>query len=79
MSDEFEDRDTYLAVVNDEDQYSIWPANREVPSGWREAGKQGTRTEVLAWIQEVWSDMNPEAARSRLDRSGGADGEGHPS
>ncbi|MBD2565447.1 MbtH family NRPS accessory protein [Nostoc linckia FACHB-391] len=32
-----------MADVNNEDQYSIWPANRENPLGWQDAGKTGTK------------------------------------
>jgi MbtH protein len=40
-SDEEEDRTVYRVVVNDEEQYSIWPTDEELPAGWREAGKEG--------------------------------------
>ena len=55
----FEDDDerTYQVVVNDEEQYSIWLADRELPAGWREAGREGTKVEVLAWIDEVWTEV----------------------
>ena len=68
MSDEREDMTVYMAVVNDEDQYSIWPADRELPLGWRPAGKSGLKPEVLAWIEEVWTDMRPKSLRDRMDR-----------
>jgi MbtH protein len=58
MSDERQDGTVYVAVVNDGGQYSIWPAGRELPLGWREAGKSGPRAEVMAWIEEIWGDMN---------------------
>ena len=67
MSDEREDTTTYMAVVNDEEQYSIWPADRELPLGWRDAGKTGTKAEVLAWIEQVWTDMRPRSLRDRMD------------
>ncbi|HEY6924004.1 MAG TPA: MbtH family NRPS accessory protein [Steroidobacteraceae bacterium] len=54
----------YTAVVNHEEQYSIWPADKALPLGWREAGKQGTREECLDWIKEVWTDMRPLSIRS---------------
>jgi MbtH protein len=79
MSDEREDTTIYKAVVNDEEQYSIWPADRELPLGWRDAGKQGLKAEVLAWIEEVWTDMRPPSLRRKMDQAGGEDGEGHPS
>lgn len=49
----------YKVVVNHEEQYSIWPADRDNPLGWRDAGKSGTRDECLAHIKEVWTDMRP--------------------
>jgi MbtH protein len=61
----------YKVVVNHEEQYSIWPADRDNPLGWNDAGKSGTRQECLDYIQEVWIDMRPrslrEAEEVRLD------------
>ena len=51
----------YKVVVNHEEQYSIWPAHRENARGWKDAGKQGTKDECVAYIKDVWKDM-PEAA-----------------
>jgi MbtH protein len=64
--DEDDDR-TYKVVVNDEEQYSIWIADREPPAGWREVGKQGNKAECLAFIDEVWTDMRPLSLRKRMD------------
>ncbi len=79
MSDEREDTTIYMAVVNDEEQYSIWPADRELPLGWRDAGKHGLKPEVLAWIEEVWTDMRPQSLRDKMGQAASEDGEGHPS
>jgi MbtH protein len=57
-------------VVNDEEQYSIWFVDREPPPGWREVGKEGTKEECLAYIEEVWTDMRPKSLRQRMDDSG---------
>jgi MbtH protein len=46
----------YKVIVNNMEQYSIWPANRENALGWRDAGKTGTKEECLAYIKQVWSD-----------------------
>jgi MbtH protein len=54
---------TLKVVVNDEDQYSLWPAERENPPGWRDAGRTGTRTECLEFISQVWTDMVPRSLR----------------
>ncbi|MDQ5826877.1 MAG: MbtH family protein [Chloroflexota bacterium] len=64
--DEREDTTIYKVVVNHEEQYSIWPADRENPLGWNDAGKQGTKKECLAYIEEVWTDrrlQRPEKIR----------------
>ncbi|MEU9978952.1 MbtH family protein [Streptomyces sp. NPDC051014] len=53
----------YLVVVNDEEQYSLWPAERELPAGWRSEGRSGTRTECLDHIDTVWRDMRPRSLR----------------
>src|SRR5258708_40076004 len=50
---------TYKVVVNDEEQYSIWPADRQNPSGWRDEGSSGSRDSCLAHIAEVWRDLRP--------------------
>ncbi|MFL6163462.1 MAG: MbtH family protein [Jatrophihabitantaceae bacterium] len=61
----FEDDDTrtYAVVVNDEEQYSIWPDDRELPAGWRREGTSGPRDECLAHIEQVWTDMRPLSLR----------------
>lgn len=50
----------YKVVINHEEQYSIWPADRENPSGWKDAGRVvGSKREALDYIEEVWTDMRP--------------------
>jgi MbtH protein len=61
-------------VVNDEEQYSIWPLDRELPAGWRPEGRQGTRQECLAHVDEVWTDMRPLSLRRRMDDAAEASG-----
>ncbi|GAA5051258.1 MbtH protein [Thermocatellispora tengchongensis] len=53
----------FLVVLNDEKQYSIWPAERELPAGWRAEGFEGEQEDCLAHIGRVWSDMRPRSAR----------------
>ncbi len=65
-----EDDRIYKVVVNHEEQYSIWPADREIPLGWNEEGKQGTKRECLDHIQEVWTDMRPLSLRKRMEEEG---------
>lgn len=56
----------YKVVVNHEEQYSIWPAERENAPGWSDEGKNGTRTECLDYIKEVWIDMRPLSLRKKM-------------
>ncbi len=65
--EEQEDRTVYKVVVNHEEQYSIWPADRENALGWRDVGKNGTKEECLAFIKEVWTDMRPLSLRRKLE------------
>jgi MbtH protein len=62
-----EDTRTYRAVVNHEEQYSIWPVDRDLPAGWRDAGKSGKKEEVLKYIDEVWTDMRPLSLRKHME------------
>jgi MbtH protein len=60
----------YLVVLNDEEQYSIWPADRDIPAGWSAEGTGGTEDECTAHIDLVWVDMRPRSLRqqARQDR-----------
>ncbi len=62
-----EDNTRYKVVVNHEEQYSIWPVDRENPLGWKEAGKEGTKAECLDYIKEVWTDMRPLSLRKKME------------
>lgn len=62
-----EDRTIYKVVVNHEEQYSIWPADREIPLGWKDVDKSGSKEECLAHIKEVWTDMRPLSLRKKME------------
>ena len=66
MPREEEDQRIYKVVVNHEEQYSIWFADRQPPLGWREVGKLGLKSECLAYIKEVWTDMRPLSLRKQM-------------
>jgi MbtH protein len=70
MNDEKEDNNIYKVVMNHEEQYSIWPADRENPLGWNDAGKSGPKAECLAYIGEVWTDMRPLSLRKQMEAQG---------
>ena len=60
----------YKVVVNEEEQYSIWPSDHNTPLGWKEAGKSGTKEECLQFIKEVWTDMRPLSLRKAMLNQG---------
>lgn len=60
MTNPFEDENgTYLVLVNEEGQYSLWPSFRDIPAGWTAVGPRGKRKECLDWIEVTWTDMRP--------------------
>lgn len=70
MSETDSDKD-WLVVMNHEEQYSIWPADREMPLGWRAEGKRGTREACLDHIEKVWTDMRPKSVREAMEKERG--------
>nr|MDZ8037551.1 MbtH family protein [Nostoc sp. CreGUA01] len=64
--DDREDTTIYKVVVNHEQQYSIWPSDRENPIGWEDIGKNGLKQECLNYIKEVWTDMRPLSLRKKM-------------
>ncbi|MEU7928401.1 MULTISPECIES: MbtH family NRPS accessory protein [Micromonospora] len=57
----------FQVVINDEEQYSIWPLHRTPPDGWQPDGTTGTKDDCLSHIDEVWSDMRPLSLRRSMD------------
>ncbi|MFG1695501.1 MbtH family protein [Nonomuraea sp. NPDC049309] len=56
----FEDENgSYLVLVNDENQHSLWPADIDVPAGWRTAFGPAARAACLEHIETHWTDMRP--------------------
>lgn len=64
------EQDYYKVVVNHEEQYSIWPADREEPAGWRTVGVTGPKDECLRYIESVWTDMRPLSLRKAMEQEG---------
>ncbi|MEV0001556.1 MbtH family NRPS accessory protein [Micromonospora sp. NPDC050980] len=61
------DETVFRVVRNHEEQYSIWPADRELPAGWTPDGTEGTRQECLDHIDRVWTDMRPLSLRRAME------------
>lgn len=53
----------YRVVVNEEEQYSIWPAGRDLPGGWRAESFEGSEEDCITHIDQVWTDLRPRSIR----------------
>lgn len=70
MTNPFEDENAeYFILINDEEQYSLWPAFRDIPAGWKATGPKGKRRECLDWIDKNWTDMRPKSLRDAMEQS----------
>lgn len=68
MTNPFEDPDgTYLVLINDEGQHSLWPAFIEVPAGWIVTHPADTRSACLDYINQHWTDMRPQSLIDAMD------------
>jgi MbtH protein len=68
QSEDSEESSTmYRVLLNDEEQYSLWRADKAVPQGWTAVGNEATKQECLAYIESVWTDMRPLSLRRRME------------
>jgi MbtH protein len=72
MTNPFEDENgEFLVLVNEEQQYSLWPSFRDVPAGWSAVGPKGSRKECLDYIEENWVDMRPKSLVDQMNEDAG--------
>ncbi|WP_299612637.1 MbtH family NRPS accessory protein [uncultured Tateyamaria sp.] len=64
-----EDDTLYSVVVNHEEQYSIWPVDRELPQGWKTVTEGKSKQDALDYIEEVWTDMRPLSLRKAMEEA----------
>jgi MbtH protein len=57
----------FFVVANDEEQYSIWPSDRDIPAGWHAVGVAAKRADCLDWIERNWTDMRPKSLREAME------------
>ncbi|MFE2376795.1 MbtH family protein [Streptomyces sp. NPDC059398] len=62
-----DDSARFVVLVNEERQYSLWPATTEVPGGWAAARAEGSRQECLDFIEATWSDMRPASLVAAME------------
>jgi MbtH protein len=71
MANPFEDEDgTYLVLVNDENQHSLWPAFIEIPAGWTAAHGPDSRLACLEYVEANWTDMRPASLIRAMAEAG---------
>ena len=63
------DGDLFKVLVNDEEQYSLWPSEKTIPEGWSDTGVSGSAEECKVWVDENWTDMRPRSLREKMDNS----------
>jgi len=61
-----DDTRSFVVVINPEEQYSIWPTSKAIPSGWRATETTGSKKDCLAYINTVWTDMRPLSLRQKM-------------
>ncbi|GAA1101376.1 MULTISPECIES: MbtH family protein [Nocardiopsis] len=75
MTNPFDDPEgTFLVLVNDEDQYSLWPEFAEVPQGWTTVYGPADRTSALEHIEANWTDLRPRSLREAMEGAGASTG-----
>ncbi|MFE6937853.1 MbtH family protein [Streptomyces chartreusis] len=58
---------TFLVLVNDEGQHSLWPVFAEIPQGWTTAFGEASRAECLEFVEQNWTDMRPKSLVARME------------
>ncbi|MEU1013865.1 MbtH family protein [Streptomyces sp. NPDC088810] len=67
MSNPFENSEAeYLVLINDEEQYSLWPKFTEVPAGWTVV-HQSDRASCIDYINASWTDMRPQSLVQQMN------------
>ena len=56
----------YEVVINEEEQYLIWPTDKAVPLGWKTVGHRDFRASCLEHTKSVWVDMRPLSLRQQM-------------
>ena len=62
------DGDLFKILKNTEEQYSLWPSEKNAPEGWEELGITGSTLECTTWVDENWKDMRPRSLREKMDK-----------
>lgn len=69
-----DDNGSFVVLVNDEEQHSLWPSFADVPAGWQVVFGEANRADCLEFIEQNWTDIRPKSLRERLAQGGALDG-----
>jgi uncharacterized protein YbdZ (MbtH family) len=61
-----DDNSSFLVLVNDEEQHSLWPVFADIPAGWQVVYGEADRAACLDYIEQSWTDIRPKSLRGRL-------------
>ena len=64
---EDQDTRTYTVLTNDEEQYSLWLADKEIPEGWKKQDIVGSKQECTEYVDRNWTDMRPKSLRIKME------------
>ena len=53
------DGNHFIVLTNSKNEYSLWPADKAVPEGWKDADYSGTKDECKAFIDKHWLALMP--------------------
>ena len=63
-----DDNGTFLVLVNNEDQHSLWPSFADTPAGWRVVYGEASRAECLDYVDQNWTDIRPKSLQESVKR-----------
>lgn len=62
----------FFVLINDEEQYCLWPSFAEIPDGWYRAFGEDSRDACIEYIKENWTDMRPKSLRDSMSTGAAA-------
>jgi MbtH protein len=63
MTSPFDDPNgRFNVLINEEEQYSLWPELLDIPAGWTSVAV-GDIEECSAYVDKHWTDMRPRSLR----------------
>jgi MbtH protein len=71
LNDDRDAEQIYTVLINEEEQYSLWPKDKAIPEGWKAVGFEGSGEQCSAHVDGVWTDMRPLSLRRQMEAAEG--------